>query len=209
MKLTPFILVIIPFHLALADIYDCNGVLTNKPCDAGKLMVTEKPYQTPDPQMLEERKRQVWLQNLETARLKAKSDFDLSINIDLVRDVCKTEPIAVCRDAIEKKEREINELLLNKLSIEEKKKLEEDRPKTVDNSNKTAVTIIDDRDDTLVIGDPFNSLHRRFHTNPFRPDLKTTPLPPTPDDPGIVPLLPTPKSAIPKRNFKGAVPSVR
>lgn len=135
----------VTFHFAEAEIYKCNGVLTNKPCNDGVKVMDEKPYTPPTKEELEKQRKSLWLINLETSRNQAANDYGISIDTSLVRDICEAKSLEECQKAIQEKEKEIHDRTIAALSIIEKKKeSESEEEKSVDEKNITAVTVVND-----------------------------------------------------------------
>jgi hypothetical protein len=162
-----------------AQILNCDGVITNKPCQGGQAVFEEKPYQAPSPQELEQQKRESWVRDLETARLKVKREHGLDVDVTLTIDLCRTGSLEDCRKAIQQKEHEINQLLIAKISTEQKKSEQQTEGQEPQN---VAITIIQDNSDY------YNLSGRRQRTH--QPVLSPEPTLPSIRTPAVAPPLP-------------------
>ena len=189
--------------LAHAQIYNCNGVVTNKPCENGVPVMEEKAYQDPDPKVVAEARRSLWLENLDLARGRVSREFGVSIDITSTRDQCMTSSLDECRRVINEKEKDINQLI-----IVAKNKTESNKSSTStdkNSANQTVVTIINDRNDDLILGRrrPWNQdrfpPHRPGTNPPYSTDYNQPEAAPRPVfnpqtgqvyDPGVAPGMP-------------------
>ncbi len=149
-----------------AQIVDCNGVLTNKPCISGKVLMEEKPYQPPTAAEAEQQRRQFLVDDLEYARLKAENDYQISVNVDAIKEICLSGSMDDCLKGIQDKENEINRLIASKIEKEKAEKKENEN--TSINQQPVQITIIQDHD-----GDYWHGRHRRVydgHGEHMRPE---------------------------------------
>lgn len=98
-----------------AEIYHCDGVWTNKACPGkSSAVMEESPIRTVDPKSTDLKKRNSWMHDLDMLRLKAKTEFEIEVRVDGVRDLCSQEETSLidCNKIISEKEFEINQLIL-------------------------------------------------------------------------------------------------
>ena len=155
-----------------AQIYECRGVITNKPCGGGAApLFEEKPYQPPSKQTIEEQKKELWINDLEIARVKVRKEYGIDVNVSRTSDLCRRSSLDECRRAIEDKEKEINQLILVKIASEDNQKEKSDSAAQL--PQPVAITIIQDnsyRDLSIIHGPRPGGVHR-----PPPPDGAGTP----------------------------------
>ncbi len=133
----------------LADLYNCKGTWTNKPCD-GSNKIPEKK-ETPDNK--DKSKKESILHDLRMLVIKAKREHDIRYNIEVIEDLCKNSNLEDCdksvktaqkelqtqvTDADEAKERNALIREANKLK-KERNRIEENKPPVIIQQNTVIV----------------------------------------------------------------------
>lgn len=138
-----------------ADIVDCNGVLTNKPCADGRKVLTEinptassNSAQTltsgissaPDGALM-----QRWMNDLEIKKIRYQRKHGVTLELELVRRACLTGPIEMCDQKIKEANRELEERVLRQQEINLNKQSEDSRevpPKDGESTTSSSVTVV-------------------------------------------------------------------
>lgn len=150
--------------LSQADIVECNGILTNKPCEEGRKVLTEV-HPTPPGisagvpgsganQGSDSALMQRWMNDLEIKKIRYQRKYGINLELELVRRACLAGPIELCDNKIKEADRELEEKVLRtkKISLatqqEEKHgdKTDEGVQKDISQSdaelNQTSVTVV-------------------------------------------------------------------
>lgn len=97
--------------LAVTEIKDCGGILTNQDCpDGGEVFVPEKALRTPSPDAEERNRKQSLLAELRSVADRARA-FEVSVDLGVTEKVCMMSTMSECADLVLNKEKEINALV--------------------------------------------------------------------------------------------------
>jgi len=134
---------------ASAEIYNCEGRWTNKPCDSNSRPAFAEEQSAPDPDAetkADLSKRKLWLQDLDLLRLRLKRKHDVAVSTREIEELClNTNSSAIeCSQAVSAKENEINQLLVEKdrLNVERDRNKIEEKTAEQNANPPTAVTVI-------------------------------------------------------------------
>ena len=134
---------------SFADLYNCNGTWTNRPCNSSSKI----PEKEDTPKNKDKSKKESILHDLRMLVIKAKREHDIRYNIDVIEDLCKTSNLEECdksvktaqkelqaqvTDADEAKERNALIREANKLK-KERNKIEENKPPVIIQQNTVIV----------------------------------------------------------------------
>jgi hypothetical protein len=127
---------------ARAELHDCNGVWTNRPCDAGQSESTlkEKAYrEQSEAERTADRKRFIF-NELDLRRLKAIREQNISLAIETVRDACMSAgtSLADCQKEANDANAELDKRIAAVVPKEQPKAKEKEEAPT-----QTVVTVID------------------------------------------------------------------
>ena len=152
---------LLPFFPALlsSQIYDCNGTITNRPCEGGKIVLEEKQFTPPSPESVEKDTKQRWIHNLLMAQSRLKADHGIEVNVGMAEDICRNSSLEKCQEVVSEKEREINQLMASAVAA----KSEGAPVKQEPSAGNQAVSV------TVIEGDTYIVPQR-----PTRPALKPT-----------------------------------
>ncbi len=133
--------------LSEAQVYNCNGVMTNTPCEDGILIATPKPPPTEeDIQKVERAKKETLLLELNNQRGRAIRDHKIDFSIGDTESVCQTSTYEECANSVRARQKELDERVLLKLKIENETKLANPTPTPELTAQDQKVIIIDNRD---------------------------------------------------------------
>lgn len=139
-----------------AEIHECNGTWTNKPCEdaASKSMAEVPPREHKEDPLA---KRRVWLQDLRTQYYKARRDHGILVNIQSVEDMCLDVKFSAetCSQLIGAKEKDLNELILKSKEV----KAKEARNKIEAEKQPDTIQFITNTDNYITV--------RGGHSTPF------------------------------------------
>ncbi len=121
-------------HNAYAELHQCDGTWTNKPCE-GKIAesIKETSGRVRTAEEVELSQKELWLHDLEMGRLKARKEFGVKVSTLEAQTICneKTTSLIDCRKAISAREDEIEkgvqaekDRILKRKEIEERNKAE-------------------------------------------------------------------------------------
>jgi hypothetical protein len=139
---------------AHADLVNCNGVWTNRACDntASAARLVENPARERSPQevALEEKRRLI--DALELASLRARRSGALDYDINVTRNICESVKTTLddCREAVLERQRQINSAVALARSEGQDARAAR-REEISEEPSSTNVTVIDDRDDLIVV----------------------------------------------------------
>lgn len=121
------VLAITSISPALADIVECNGILTNKPCEDGIKVLTEI---NPTPSSIssgvpgsgsnkssDSSLMQRWMSDLEIKKIRYQRKYGINLELELVRRACLAGPIELCDNKIKEADRELEEKVLRSQKI--------------------------------------------------------------------------------------------
>ncbi len=103
---------IISATTVLAEIHQCNGILTNKPCEGESQNKMEEKVSPPrSPEDISMEKRKLLIHDLDMKRIGARNQFGLEIGITSERSICMSKETTEeeCAAAVSAKEKEIEE----------------------------------------------------------------------------------------------------
>lgn len=109
---------------APAQIFECDGQWTNKPCGGSVTkQLNEHPTQVQSPEETERSRRKLWLHELDMLSLKAKQKYGVVPVLSPIQDLCLEEysTSEECRKAIADKERELQTLMAEYAKAEAQK----------------------------------------------------------------------------------------
>jgi hypothetical protein len=140
-----FLVLLLVSPSARAELYECNGTWTNKPC-SGKTQKTidETKAQKRSPAEIEKSQKDLWLHDLETKRFNARRMHGIKIDTKDAAVICQSEKTTLleCRKAITTLEDKIEERVVAAQQLKLKKQ-EVESKKVEDNSSQVSrVTII-------------------------------------------------------------------
>ena len=189
------ILLLLAPVLASAEIHQCNGLWTNKPCE-GTVGESISETQTKNRSAADAEKSQkgLWIHELDMKRLRAKKQYNISIDTQDTTLLCNTEKTSLldCRKGITEKENLIEEKILTAKDLEIKRRESKAQAKKTPDPENNQTVVIQNWDER----------HRRRRD--FR-ELEGTRTPPAvikevPDDikypSRLPPSSPTPAKAI-------------
>ena len=91
---------------AHAEMRECKGVWTNKPCEEAPQHALKESSSVESPLQREKSQRSLWLHDLEMKSIKAKREFKVDVDIGDVQVICHDLQISTagCRKAIADKD---------------------------------------------------------------------------------------------------------
>lgn len=105
-----------------ADLNNCNGTWTNKPCDGLSRVPEEKKENTSDP---DKSKKESLLHDLRMLSLESRRDYEIRYDISLTERTCKYTDLVECDKAIKAAQRDLQELKTKAQLIKTKKERNE------------------------------------------------------------------------------------
>lgn len=100
---------------AFADIYQCDRLYTNRPCEDGERVLDEVPF-TPRPaDEVARAERRSMFTDLDLARVKAQREYGVTVDVSAARAACLSSPsesVAACRDAVAAAHSELSRLVI-------------------------------------------------------------------------------------------------
>lgn len=154
---------------ATAQIVNCNGVLTNKPCPGGTPLLDEKPYQAPSPQDLERQKKSYLIHDLEMASIQLRNEYQVNVDVSSTQQLCRISSLAECSQAVQRKLQEISERRASAINLRQ-------QSAGTGNSDNNASAVMVFQND--------------YGDSDWRPPRPTWGPPPEPDTPQRKPNLP-------------------
>ena len=97
---------------AMAELYECNGVWTNKPCQGAPEKSLNEVKIEPQTKAEEETsKRAYWIKELDLRASMAKSEWDVVVDVFDIQSLCKdvTTPLAKCEESVAQRLNLIND----------------------------------------------------------------------------------------------------
>jgi hypothetical protein len=172
------LLIFLP-SIVRADLQLCDGTWTNKDCSSKSTvsLPATKSSKSVDPKT--GIKKSLFHQ-LDMKHIKARDDFDISIDISEATDICDSEEssVAQCRASIEKLEDRLDAKIIAAQTLAAQQRANELKAKELENdSAKTPVVIINKKTNILVTDDNFQQ-HKPREIIPVTPSLPEITLPP-------------------------------
>ncbi len=107
--------------LAVTEIKDCGGILTNQDCaEGGQAFVPEKALRTPSPDAEERKRKQSILAELRSLAKKARTS-EVVVDLGVTEKVCMMSTESECVELVLNKEKEINALVSSAKMLKETK----------------------------------------------------------------------------------------
>ncbi len=134
------IFILISFNaFAQNSFQNCNGIMTNKPCDeiGKKTTVATKKTKL---NYVDNSKKESLLHDLRMLNIKAKRNHDINYNIELIEQECKNDSLTDCDKKVKSANKELKEIISQE-RITELKEEELSKKSEKEDSNKTTVVI--------------------------------------------------------------------
>ena len=164
---------------SFADIYSCNGVITNKPCaedTKNNLNLENKPIlkETTRPplteQDIERQRKQRMLYNFDAFRLASQTSYGITVDYEAIRNICFESSLSECEKLIQDRRSYIEEQKYKLIELKdklEKEAQEREEKQKAEQENNTNITIINDN--SLNINRGINVIPRFGRRNRYSP----------------------------------------
>ena len=169
---------------SFADIYSCNGVITNKPCTddtANNPTLENKPIlkETIRPPLTEEdierQRKQRMLYNFDAFRLASQTSYGIIVDYEAIRNICFESSLSECEKLIQERRAYVEDQKYKLIELKDKlekeaQEREEKRlidKKSAEQENNTNITIINDN--SLNINRGINVIPRFGRRNRYSP----------------------------------------
>jgi len=141
---------------AAAELYNCNGTWTNKPCEGQATKVLPETEKTVDLDSELLKKKKVLVGNLRERAGRAERDYDVHIDVTGIEETCRSESTTYeeCMNLVNNADDRLNERINEAKLVKEQQKanrLQQENAEKKDDEKNNAVTV--DEDSVVVLGD--------------------------------------------------------
>ena len=154
-KILFFILLSVTYPgIGFCDIYQCNGIITNRPCEnsenSRKILVEKNKDPEVEKKIIEEKKRNLWLEDLNLAKSKLQREYNIKVETFDIEEMCAKSTLLECSKAVVERKNEISKLSQDHQKIVEAESTKDSPTPDPNINNQNNVIIIDNRDSYFI-----------------------------------------------------------
>lgn len=148
-KLYVCLVLLLTPSIGSAQLYECAGLWSNKPCEDGaEPALKETEARERSPEQINQGVKDSLVHDLTMRNIRAKREFDVDVNIDAAVEECKktSTSLSACREAVD----ELDDKMVSRIETIEARRAEQQANRLREESNQIQqqsqqVTIIDNR----------------------------------------------------------------